>query len=214
MLTSAKCILRELFEIGKGLLWRRRRSGPGVIEKGLAECRRCVWPEPGGANDPVLIDQVGERYDTYFEEVEGVHKNGPLHLLPLHEQSAAIRVLLLDNAEHLDLALLLQVASRLVPPGHVNSAARSPGGEDMQNRLGAAEVSHRLHLSIESPEGDLRERLADLDGWRFGSHRKRTANEGDPSKKQPSGHLVSGPGCGSVRRVPGDGSRGSTPCRR
>jgi hypothetical protein len=57
-------------------------------------------------------------------------------------------VLLLDDADHLQRALLLELSSRLVPPGHVNAAARSPRSEDVQDDFPTAKVRNREWTAV------------------------------------------------------------------
>ena len=61
----------------------------------------------------------------------------------LDGRSKEAGVLLLNDADHLNLALCLQLLGCLVPPGHVPPAAGSPGGEDVQDQLATAEVRKR-----------------------------------------------------------------------
>ena len=74
-------------------------------------------------------------------QVQRVHQDGPVHLLPLHEQPAAVGVLLLDDPHELDLAPGLTLSRACVPTWHVLAAARSPGGELVQQDLPPAELA-------------------------------------------------------------------------
>lgn len=72
-------------------------------------------------------------------------------------------MLLLDDAEHLDLALRLKVPRRVVPPGHVPATALSPGGEDMQDQLLTAKIRHGQRPAVvHGGEEEIGKRFADL----------------------------------------------------
>jgi len=72
---------------------------------------------------------------TVLREVHRIYENRPLHLLPLHEESAAIGMLFLDQSDQLDLPLFLELKRRFVPSRHVPAAARSPRSELDQKDL-------------------------------------------------------------------------------
>jgi len=92
-------------------------------------------------DDPVFVDSQRDRDGSDLEQIQRIDENRPVHLLPLHEEAAAVRVLLLDNPDHLELALLLQLLGCFVPPGHVPAAARSPGSKDVEQEFAAAKLA-------------------------------------------------------------------------
>ena len=70
----------------------------------------------------------------------------------------------MNQAEHLDLPSLLESFGRLVPPGHVNSAAGSPGGEDVQKNLPTAKVRDRERATaFERRQSQIGESIADIE---------------------------------------------------
>jgi hypothetical protein len=86
-------------------------------------------------------------------------------------------MLLLDDADHLDLARILEGFRCLVPPGHVHSAARSPGGEDVQDHLPAPELGDRSRTAVvECRQSEGGKRLPD--GERTGRRRGRLRGGG------------------------------------
>jgi hypothetical protein len=99
-------------------------------------------------HDSVLVDQERDRHQARAEQVVRIHENRPVHALPLHEQPGAVGMLLLDDADDLQLPLLPQLLSRFVPPGHVPPAARSPGGEHVQDELPTAEFGQRNRTPV------------------------------------------------------------------
>ena len=69
----------------------------------------------------------------------------------------------MDNPDHLELALLLQLLGCFVPPGHVPAAARSPGSKDVEQKLAAAKLADRSGASVgEVGKNDIGERLTDF----------------------------------------------------
>ncbi len=49
----------------------------------------------------------GDGHHRDVEKVVRVHENGPAHLFPLHEESRTVGVLLLNDPDHLQLAVVL-----------------------------------------------------------------------------------------------------------
>ena len=88
-------------------------------------------------------------------------------------------MLLGNDADHADIAALLHLAGRVVPPGHVNTAARSPGSEDMQEYFLAAELADGRGRAVQRGQHDGRERFSDLkfqDGLLLGRGRGVSAS--------------------------------------
>lgn len=96
----------------------------------------------------MLVYGIGNGDNRDSDQVQRINQNGPVHLLPLHEETTTVRVLFLDNAEHLELALLLKRFRRLMPHGHMLSAAGSPGGKLVQHGFFASECRERQRLPI------------------------------------------------------------------
>ena len=126
----------------------RRRHGHGADHRGQPIASRLDL-----TNDPVLVNRQRQGNHPHLEQVERVHQDRPVHLLPLHEQSCPVGVLLLDDPQHLDLACLLPGCRRVVPPGHVNPAACSPGSEDVQDQLVTAKVSDAAPIAFKVGQG-------------------------------------------------------------
>ncbi len=117
------------------------------------------------ADDAVLVDGQRDRDGRNLQQVERVDQDGPAHPLPLHEQTGSVGVLLLDDADHLYGTSLLLQLGRFVPPGHVHAAARSPGSEDVQHHLLAAEVRQaRGGAVLERRKGEIGEEVAHGEG--------------------------------------------------
>jgi hypothetical protein len=104
------------------------------------------------ANDAVFVDQQGDGHGGDFESIEGVGEDGPIHLLPLHEQAATIGMLFLDDSGHANLAGFLKIFGEVVPPGHVSSTARSPGRKNVQNGFVSLKVGDGFRDSVEIGE--------------------------------------------------------------
>ena len=76
-------------------------------------------------------------------------------------------MLLLNDAEHLNRALILELLSCFVPPGHVNTAAGSPRGEYVQNQFLPPELRDGARPSVlDGGERQRGERLADFETTR------------------------------------------------
>ena len=100
------------------------------------------------ANHSMFVDLQGDRNIRYLQEVEGIPQQGPVHLFPLHEQPGPVRVLFLDDPDHLQLSILLEFSGCFVPAWHVYAAACSPGGKDMQEDLLSPEGGQRKGAAV------------------------------------------------------------------
>ena len=103
-----------------------------------------------GTNHAMLINQQCDWDNRNSQKIQGINHDRPIHLLPLHEEPGAVSVLLLDDPHHLNLALVLWLLCCFVPPGHVLTAAGSPGRPDMQDYFLASEVGNRYRTAIVS----------------------------------------------------------------
>lgn len=114
------------------------------------------------ADRPSLVDEqrYGHRADS--EQVQRIDHDRPIHLLPLHEQSAAVGVLLLDDPDHPEFAFALEVRSEFVPPGHVFATTRSPGSKNLHDEFLTEKLpnGHRLAVCRAGKDG-VRKRFAD-----------------------------------------------------
>jgi hypothetical protein len=73
-------------------------------------------------------------------------------------------MLFLNDPNHLHVSALLKLCGRVVPPGHVLAAARSPGGEYMQNDFLAAKLSERSRAAVlDRRQHKVGQRLAGFD---------------------------------------------------
>ena len=112
----------------------------------------------------MLVDRDGDRDNVNGEQVQGIDQNRPVHLLPLHEEPAALGVLLLNDPDDLKFAGLVDIFDCFVPPGYVFAAACSPGCEDVQQRLLAPEPSDRGGSAVfKRRQNQIGERPADCD---------------------------------------------------
>ena len=135
------------------------------IEEAGAQLVELVTRRLNLPDDTVLVDQQRHRHDGGLEQVERVDQDRPAHLLPLHEEAGAVGMLLLDDADHLQVTGLLPPLGRFVPPGHVHAAARSPGGEDVEHHLVAAEVRQpRRGAVLQRGEGEVGEDVTHGEG--------------------------------------------------
>ena len=76
-------------------------------------------------------------------------------------------MLFFNDPRHLELAIFLPFFRRLVPPGHVYAAARSPRSENVEDQFFAPEVGDRAGpAAVQGRENRCRERFTfmELDG--------------------------------------------------
>ena len=136
-----------------------------------------------GADDAVFIDEEGDGHGGDGEEVEGVGHDGPVHLVPLHEELGAVDVLFLGDAEDLEFSGGGEVSGFGVPPGHVAAAACSPAGEDVDDGFLAVEVGDGVEAfdfrAVDEGELDVGQGFADGEGLGVGRHGEEGGEEQD-----------------------------------
>ena len=96
----------------------------------------------------MFVDEEGQGNHGNFQQIVGVNHHRPSHLLPLHEKTATVGMLLLDNPCHPKPASSDELFSFPVPPGHVFATAGSPGGKDVQHSPPASEILQRRQAAI------------------------------------------------------------------
>ena len=116
--------------------------------KSLRNSSALLSPQSLLTDNAVLVNRYRDGHRRHLQQVQRVDQNRPVHLLPLHEQTAAIRVLLLDDPHNLKLAGFVAVFTCLVPPGHVFAASRSPGCEDMKQCLLSSKLHNRRRPAV------------------------------------------------------------------
>ena len=162
--------LPEVVEKARGALrrvFRRLPRGRGrcVVGEGPLQevAGQACRPRVNAPDDAVLVDGHHHGHSQQVQHVDGVVQNRPIELLPLREEPAAVRMLLLRYAQQHQLALLDPVGGRLVPDRHVLAAARSPRGKVDQQHLVATELRQRYGLAVlDARQGEIGMRFPDL----------------------------------------------------
>ena len=153
----------------------------GGLEGGGEESAEIGWFRVFGADDAVLVDEEGDGDGGDGEEVKGVGQDGPVHLVPLHEEAGAVDVLFLGDPENVEFSGGGEFGGFGVPPGHVLTAACSPAGEDVDDGLFAGEVGDGVEplllTAVDEGEGDVGERFADGEGLGVGGHEEKGGEE-------------------------------------
>ena len=92
----------EAFEVGSGgccailvTRWLIERGG----EKLPHDLRRIAAPWLG-SDHTVLVDEQCYRNHADVEQVQRIDQHGPVHSLPLHEQTSTARMLFLNDPDH------------------------------------------------------------------------------------------------------------------
>ena len=133
-----------------GHVIRRERGGlrVGLVDERLLDCFRGRHRQLREADDAVLVNREREGDGLQIQQIERIGQRGPADLLPLQEQARPIGMLILDDRHDGDRAVLFQLFETCVPHGHVHSAARSPGGEDVDDEFLAAKLCQRHRSAI------------------------------------------------------------------